>query len=82
MIEDNVVLNVLGNKIVNSKRPWLMVTRHKNGKPSERVTVRNNKALNYSMSNKTVDLVFENNETLTVQRNAELIEEMKSRWDR
>jgi len=82
VIEDNVVLNILGDKIVNSKRPWMMVTSHKNGTPSERVTVRNNKALNYSMSDKTVDLVFENNERLTITRNAELIKELRSRWDR
>ena len=82
VIEDNIVLNILGNKITDKKRPWLMVTSHKNGKPSERVTVRNNKALNYSMSDKTIGLVFENNERLTVERNAALIQELRSRWDR
>ena len=61
---------VTGNTVVNlngeaGKKPWLKITSHKDGRPSENVLVADNRAMSFSGGDAANNVVFSNNTVIT-----------------
>ena len=72
LIEGNTVLNYMGANMGSADhgRPWLMITSHKNGEPSDNVVVRNNRMRNLSIKATTTNVTKENN--IKIETNEEM----------
>jgi hypothetical protein len=65
VIEGNLVLNVFGKDAPHLGRPWIQLLPHKDGRPSDNVILRNNRAFAISIDPKNTRITQSGNVILT-----------------
>jgi hypothetical protein len=65
VIENNMALNIFGKDAPHTGRPWIQLLPHKDGRPSDNVIFRGNKAFSVSSHPKNSRITQSGNVTLT-----------------
>jgi hypothetical protein len=74
VVENNLVLNIYGKSAPHLGRPWIHLLTHKDGRPSNNVIVKGNKAFSIYSDPKNTNITVTDNTILTPAETQTLLE--------